>query len=144
MKVYNLPLSLFPSLLLFFFSQGLAHLHDQRIVDGFTKKPSIAHRDLKSKNILVQNDYTCVISDFGLAIKFLNEETSSDAHGQVGSVCLIIMATCAMYTVLKMADQTAIFHSQLSKYMYMYMYSFSTVEIHVQYRSDTRYNAFAF
>ena len=65
-------------------SPGLAHLHDQRIVDGLTKKPSIAHRDLKSKNILVRNDSTCVISDFGLAIKFLNEETSSDAHGQVG------------------------------------------------------------
>ena len=62
---------------------GLAHLHDQRIVDGLTKKPSIAHRDLKSKNILVRNDFTCIISDFGLAIKFLNEESSSDAHGQV-------------------------------------------------------------
>ena len=66
-------------------NQGLAHLHDQRIVDGVTKKPSIAHRDLKSKNILIRNDYTCVISDFGLAIKFLNEETSSDAHGQVST-----------------------------------------------------------
>jgi hypothetical protein len=64
---------------------GLAHLHDQRIVDGVTKKPSIAHRDLKSKNILIRNNYTCVISDFGLAIKFLNEETSSDAHGQVSA-----------------------------------------------------------
>jgi activin receptor type-2B len=64
---------------------GLAHLHDQRIVDGVTKKPSIAHRDLKSKNILIRNDFTCVISDFGLAVKFLTEETSTDAHGQVGT-----------------------------------------------------------
>lgn len=31
-------------------------------------KPSIAHRDIKSKNILVKNTGTCVIADFGLAV----------------------------------------------------------------------------
>ena len=31
-------------------------------------KPGIAHRDLKSKNILVRGDGECVIGDFDLAV----------------------------------------------------------------------------
>ena len=34
----------------------------------FQCKRCIAHRDLKSKNILVKRDLTCVIADFGLAV----------------------------------------------------------------------------
>lgn len=32
-------------------------------------KPAIAHRDLKSKNILVKTNLTCVIGDLGLAVR---------------------------------------------------------------------------
>ena len=32
-------------------------------------KPAISHRDLNSRNVLVKNDGTCVISDFGLSMK---------------------------------------------------------------------------
>ncbi|PKU31659.1 activin receptor type-1c isoform x3 [Limosa lapponica baueri] len=32
-------------------------------------KPAIAHRDLKSKNILVKRNETCAIADLGLAVK---------------------------------------------------------------------------
>lgn len=31
-------------------------------------KPAIAHRDIKSKNVLVKINGTCVIADFGLAV----------------------------------------------------------------------------
>lgn len=33
-------------------------------------KPAIAHRDLKSKNILVKSDGTCAIGDLGLAVRY--------------------------------------------------------------------------
>ena len=46
--------------------RGLAYLHLE--VTGTQGKPSVAHRDLKSKNILVKNDSTCCIADFGLAV----------------------------------------------------------------------------
>lgn len=32
-------------------------------------KPGIAHRDLKSKNILVKKNLTCAIADLGLAVR---------------------------------------------------------------------------
>lgn len=35
----------------------------------FSGKPAIAHRDLKSKNILVKKNGTCCIADLGLAVR---------------------------------------------------------------------------
>lgn len=45
---------------------GLAHLHTE--LYGTQAKPAIAHRDMKTKNILVKNNKTCCIADFGLAV----------------------------------------------------------------------------
>ncbi|CAG9558800.1 unnamed protein product [Danaus chrysippus] len=46
---------------------GLAHLHMDIV--GTKGKPAIAHRDLKSKNILVKANLSCVIGDLGLAVR---------------------------------------------------------------------------
>ena len=45
---------------------GLAHLHTELF--GTQAKPAIAHRDMKTKNVLVKNNKTCCIADFGLAV----------------------------------------------------------------------------
>ena len=36
---------------------------------GTEGKPAIAHRDLKSKNILVKSNCSCAIGDLGLAVR---------------------------------------------------------------------------
>ncbi|XP_065076811.1 TGF-beta receptor type-1 isoform X4 [Ochlerotatus camptorhynchus] len=46
---------------------GLAHLHMDIV--GTRGKPAIAHRDLKSKNILVKSNLTCCVGDLGLAVR---------------------------------------------------------------------------
>ena len=50
-------------------ASGLHFLH-QDIQSGQTdEKPGIAHRDLKSRNILVKLDGSCCITDLGLALR---------------------------------------------------------------------------
>ncbi|XP_006815938.1 TGF-beta receptor type-1-like [Saccoglossus kowalevskii] len=48
-------------------ASGLAHLHMEIV--GTQGKPAIAHRDLKSKNILVKKNGQCAIADLGLAVR---------------------------------------------------------------------------
>lgn len=61
-------------------ARGLAHLHEE---DG--GKPAVAHRDFKSKNVLLKADLSACIADFGLALIFLAGRGCGDAHGQVGT-----------------------------------------------------------
>uniref|UniRef100_UPI00358FFE6E TGF-beta receptor type-1-like isoform X2 n=1 Tax=Myxine glutinosa TaxID=7769 RepID=UPI00358FFE6E len=48
-------------------ANGLSHLHIEIV--GIQGKPAIAHRDLKSKNILVKKNCACAIADLGLAVR---------------------------------------------------------------------------
>ena len=47
---------------------GISHLHTE--IRGTKGKPMIAHRDIKTRNILIKRDLTCVIADFGLAVRY--------------------------------------------------------------------------
>ncbi|XP_063597774.1 TGF-beta receptor type-1-like isoform X3 [Penaeus indicus] len=55
---------------------GLAHLHMD--IMGNKGKPAIAHRDLKSKNILVKSNGNCAIADLGLAVRYDSATDSVD------------------------------------------------------------------
>ncbi|XP_003480202.1 TGF-beta receptor type-2 isoform X1 [Cavia porcellus] len=67
-------------------ARGIAHLHSDHTPCGRPKMP-IVHRDLKSSNILVKNDLTCCLCDFGLSLR-LDPTLSVDDlanSGQVGT-----------------------------------------------------------
>ncbi|XP_061695058.1 activin receptor type-2B isoform X2 [Syngnathoides biaculeatus] len=67
-------------------SRGLAYLHEDIPSNkGEEPKPTIAHRDFKSKNVMLRNDLTAVIGDFGLAVCFEPGKPPGDTHGQVGT-----------------------------------------------------------
>lgn len=53
---------------------GLNHLHDNQ--EFTVSKPQISHRDFKSKNLLMKNDRTVCIADFGLSL------TSNDIYSK--------------------------------------------------------------
>lgn len=65
-------------------ASGLAFLHDE--IPGTSNedcKPAVAHRDFKSKNVLIKNDKTACIADFGLALKFEPGKNLGETHGLV-------------------------------------------------------------
>ncbi|XP_060075572.1 activin receptor type-2B-like [Ylistrum balloti] len=67
-------------------TNGLAYLHDEiPPARGMEGKPSIAHRDFKSKNVLLKDDLTTCIADLGLAIKFEPGKSPGETHGLVGT-----------------------------------------------------------
>ncbi|KAM9767091.1 activin receptor type-2A-like isoform 1-T1 [Menidia menidia] len=66
-------------------ARGLAYLHEDIPGHKDGHKPSVAHRDIKSKNVLLKNNLTACIADFGLALKFEAGKSAGDTHGQVGT-----------------------------------------------------------
>lgn len=62
---------------------GLNYLHRGDLSTG---RSIIAHRDLKTRNIMVKNDLTCCIGDFGLAIPLSNTSPTDGATAQVGTI----------------------------------------------------------
>uniref|UniRef100_A0A8C8SR40 TGF-beta receptor type-2 n=1 Tax=Pelusios castaneus TaxID=367368 RepID=A0A8C8SR40_9SAUR len=65
---------------------GVAHLHSDYAPCGKPKIP-IAHRDIKSTNILVKSEWECVLCDFGIALRLDPSLTADDFanSGQAGT-----------------------------------------------------------
>lgn len=59
---------------------GLNYLHKESSGCGFIIKPSIAHRDIKSKNILMKSKSVCCIADFGHAVINMPDGTINRGH----------------------------------------------------------------
>ncbi|XP_069172908.1 activin receptor type-2A isoform X2 [Procambarus clarkii] len=67
-------------------ARGLMYVHEEQPASKCEAlKPSIAHRDFKSKNVLLKADLTACIADFGLALVFHPGQSAGDTHGQVGT-----------------------------------------------------------
>lgn len=68
---------------------GLNYLHEDFAQASNRYKPSIAHRDIKSRNILMKTPECCCIADFGHALIKIDEETVDYGkynHLQVGTI----------------------------------------------------------
>lgn len=72
------------------------HIHEELGpgTKGEGPKPAIAHRDFKSKNVLLKSDLTACLADFGLALVFQPGKPCGDTHGQV-----IVSLVCTSITV---------------------------------------------
>ncbi|CAF2121541.1 unnamed protein product [Rotaria magnacalcarata] len=65
-------------------ASGLCHLHMP--IDSTNGKVALAHRDLKTKNILVRKDLSCCIADLGLAVKEVRTRPKSRKDPAAASV----------------------------------------------------------
>jgi serine/threonine protein kinase len=64
---------------------------------SYLDKPAIAHRDLKSKNILVRADLSCCIADLGLAVRYSNGILDLPDNNKCGTVVRILM--CCIWSI---------------------------------------------
>uniref|UniRef100_A0A0N4UMY7 receptor protein serine/threonine kinase n=1 Tax=Dracunculus medinensis TaxID=318479 RepID=A0A0N4UMY7_DRAME len=67
-------------------ANGLSFLHTEIPGMHSNRKPAIAHRDLKTKNVLVKNDFTCVIADLGLSVRYINGEINLPDNNKCGTI----------------------------------------------------------
>lgn len=108
-------------------ASGLSYLH--REIYGTKGKPPLAHRDIKSRNILVKANFTCAIGDLGLAVR-LNSETKE----------LDIAKTSRKPTIRYSAPEVlegAMDETHFDAYRMADMYSFSLVLWEIARRCQT-------
>lgn len=65
----------------------------QPLTGRTTMSTNPIHRDFKSKNVLLRDDLTAVIGDFGLAVRFEPGKPPGDTHGQVWAHFINIRVT---------------------------------------------------
>uniref|UniRef100_A0A8C6WQQ3 Serine/threonine-protein kinase receptor n=1 Tax=Neogobius melanostomus TaxID=47308 RepID=A0A8C6WQQ3_9GOBI len=96
---------------------GLCHLHTE--IYGTQGKPAIAHRDIKSKNILVKKNGFCCIADLGLAVKFNSDTNEVD-------IPLNLRVGTKRYMPPEVLDET-LNRSYFQSFMMADMYSFGLI-----------------
>ncbi|XP_063951990.1 bone morphogenetic protein receptor type-2-like [Lytechinus pictus] len=64
---------------------GLAHLHQVIDTPGGLK-PAVVHRDINSRNVLVNAEGNCIIGDFGFAMKVCGSSVVGEADGDNSTI----------------------------------------------------------
>ncbi|CAF0723573.1 unnamed protein product [Didymodactylos carnosus] len=66
---------------------GVVYLHTERYDEkNMLIKPMIAHRDIKSANVLIKHDKTACLTDFGVALNLSQKILSRNDFVQIGTI----------------------------------------------------------
>jgi len=100
---------------------GLCHLHTE--IEGKSYKPGIAHRDLKSKNILIKSNREACLADFGLSV--CSVQSKSEQKG-VDRIPVNIKSGTKRYMAPELLDDT-MKYEWFESYKQADMYSFALI-----------------
>lgn len=107
-------------------AKGLTHLHSD-IRKGDLFKPSIAHRDINTRNILVNYDLSCVIADFGFGITMIGSKIIRNGHYENAEHSSLQDVGTLRYMAPELLDGAANLRESESSLKQIDMYAFGLV-----------------
>ncbi|XP_021341676.1 uncharacterized protein LOC110442406 isoform X2 [Mizuhopecten yessoensis] len=107
-------------------AKGLTHLHSD-IRKGDLFKPSVAHRDINSRNILVNYDLSCVIADFGFGITMMGSKIIRNGHYENAEHSSLQDVGTLRYMAPELLDGAANLRESESSLKQIDMYAFGLV-----------------
>ncbi|XP_060063193.1 bone morphogenetic protein receptor type-2-like [Ylistrum balloti] len=107
-------------------AKGLTHLHSD-IRKGDLFKPSIAHRDINTRNILVNCDLSCVIADFGFGITMMGSKIIRNGHYENAEHSSLQDVGTLRYMAPELLDGAANLRESESSLKQIDMYAFGLV-----------------
>ncbi|XP_033732873.1 uncharacterized protein LOC117322207 [Pecten maximus] len=119
-------------------AKGLTHLHSD-IRKGDLFKPSIAHRDINTRNILVNYDLSCVIADFGFGITMMGSKIIRNGHYENAEHSSLQDVGTLRYMAPELLDGAANLRESESSLKQIDMYAFGLVMWEISSRCSDLY-----
>ena len=121
-------------------SSALTHLHGEHYVNSegtMVEKSPIAHRDIKSSNILLKNEKgECVLSDLGLALE-LNPNMKQIEMANTGQVGCMGICTCTYTQTHTHRHVHTDTYTQTRTHRYTHMHTHTHARTHARTHKHT-------
>ncbi|KAL4228707.1 Bone morphogenetic protein receptor type-2 [Mactra antiquata] len=119
-------------------ARGLAHLHaDMGSGDDF--KPTVAHRDINSRNVLVKPDLSCVIADLGFCMSTMGSKLILKGHTENAEQTSLIDVGTLRYMAPELLDGAVNLRDCEASLKQIDMYAFGLVMWEISSRCSDLY-----
>lgn len=119
--------------------RGLSHLHTE-IKKGDQFKPTVAHRDINTRNILVTPDNSCIVGDLGFAIATVGSKLMKNGHYESAEQASLQDVGTLRYMAPELLDGAANLRESETSLKQIDIYAFGLVLWELSSRCTCLYN----